>query len=321
LASTDLTNSAAAADADRSFPSGATDIIALIRKALPDLPASQRKIAELVLSDPDSILRTNIKDLADQVAVSAPTIVRFARSVGCEGVRDLKLKLAAALAIGTPHLHRSVRPGDGTSAVVENLIGSLIAAIAEWQKSIDPKVIEQVANALNQARRIDCFGTGATSHFLAQDMQARLFRLGLTANAFSDAHFQLVAASSMTSRDVLLAISYIGRMPSLIEAVRLGRERGATVIAMTRAGTPLADLAEFVLPLDVPDDITMRVGTEAYIAQFMLVEILTVVTGLRRDPAVIRHLGQIYHVLQTRSVDSDVSELASNWSTIFGRAK
>ena len=171
------------------------------------------------------------------------------------------------------------------------------------------------------ARRIDCFGTGATSHFLAQDMQARLFRLGLTANAFSDAHFQLVAASSMTSRDVLLAISYIGRMPSLIEAVRLGRERGATVIAMTRAGTPLADLAEFVLPHDVPDDITMRVGTEPYIAQFMLVEIVTVVTGLRRDPAVIRHLGQIYHVLQTRSVDSDVSELASNWSTIFGRPK
>ena len=46
--------------------------------------------------------------------------------------------------------------------------------------------------------------------------------------------------------------------------------------------------------------------------------------GLRKlvdIPAVIRHLGQIYHVLQTRSVDSDVSELASNWSTIFGRPK
>jgi DNA-binding MurR/RpiR family transcriptional regulator len=306
---------------DRQAGAVSTDIITAIRLASPTLPASQQRIARLVLDDPDSILRTNVEVLAEQVGVSAPTIIRFARSVGCEGVRDLKLKLAAALALGTPHLHRSVRPGDGTEAIVGNLIGSTIAAIAEWQKSIDPGVIEQVARAFNEARRIDCFGTGATSHFIAQDLQARLFRLGLTTNAFSDAHFQLVSASSMTSRDVLVAISYVGRMPTLLEAVKLGRERGATVVAMTRTGTPLAGLARWVLPLDVPDDATMRVGTDAYVAQFVLVEILTVVTGLRRDPAVIRKLGQIYRDLQTRSVDSDaVSGLAANnWQAIFGR--
>ena len=311
-----------APETDRQAGSASTDIITAIRLASPKLPPSQQRIAKLVLDDPESILRTNVEVLAEQVGVSAPTIMRFARSVGCEGVRDMKLKLAAALALGTPHLHRSVRPGDGTEAIVGNLIGSTIAAIAEWQKSIDPTVIEQAANAFNQAHRIDCFGTGATSHFIAQDLHARLFRLGLTANAFSDAHFQLVSASSMTSRDVLVAISYVGRMPTLLEAVKLGRERGATVIAMTRTGTPLAGLAHFVLPLDVPDDATMRVGTDAYVAQLILVEILTVVTGLRRDPAVIRKLGQIYRDLQTRSVDSDaVSDLATdNWQTIFGRS-
>ncbi|MGO4816400.1 SIS domain-containing protein, partial [Cupriavidus sp. 2MCAB6] len=137
--------------------------------------------------------------------------------------------------------------------------------LAEWQRRIDPLDLDRAAAAISKARRIDCLGTGATSHFLAQDLQARLFRLGLNANAFSDAHFQLVAAATLTSEDVLVAISFVGRMPALLRAVEVGKARGATIIALAQGGTPLAQLADVALPLDVPHDTAMLVGTDAYV--------------------------------------------------------
>src|SRR4051795_9522517 len=218
-------------------PSGAGDILRNIRELLPSLSASHQRIAAVILEDPERAVQNNIEDLSKRANVSAPTVVRFARAVDCEGLRDLKLKLAGALALGTSYLHRGVGAADTTGDVVRNVVSSITSVLSEWQRQIKPSEIERVADAFNRAGRIDCYGTGQTSHFLAQDMQARLFRLGLVANAYSDAHLQLVAAATLTERDVLVAISFVGRMPTLIEAVRLGKERGATIVALTPSHT------------------------------------------------------------------------------------
>ena len=92
----------------------------------------------------------------------------------------------------------------------------------------------------------------------------------------------------MTRNDVVLAISYVGRMPCLLEAVDVAREQGAMVVAITQPGTPLAEMADVVLPVVVPVDPSMRVGTEAYLAQMTYLEILMVGVGLRRGPPALQ---------------------------------
>ncbi|WP_460448427.1 MurR/RpiR family transcriptional regulator [Alsobacter sp. SYSU BS001988] len=284
---------------------GAPDILRAIRLGLDGMSEGQRRIGRMILENPGWAVQTNVEDLAVRAGVSAPTIVRFARAVGCDGLKDFKLKLAGALALGTPYLHRGVALGDSTGDVVRNVVGSLTSVLAEWQRRLDPAEVERAAQAIHRARRVDCYGAGATSNFLAQDLQARLFRLGLVTNAFSDAHFQLVGAATMRPGDVLFAISFVGRMPALLEAVQLGKARGATVVALTRTRTPLADLADVVLSTDVPRDATMRVGTEAYVVQLLIIEIVMVMVGLRRGPQVNARLKDIHDVLQTHGVDND----------------
>jgi RpiR family carbohydrate utilization transcriptional regulator len=297
---------------------GAGDILRSIREALPSLSASHQRIAEVILEDPERAVQNNIEDLSKRANVSAPTVVRFARAVDCEGLRDLKLKLAGALALGTSYLHRGVGAADTTGDVVRNVVSSITSVLSEWQRQIKPSEIERVADAFNRAGRIDCYGTGQTSHFLAQDMQARLFRLGLVSNAYSDAHLQLVAAATLTEKDVLVAISFVGRMPTLIEAVRLGKERGATIVALTRSHTPLERLGDIVLPVDVPSDATMRVGTDAYVVQLAMIEILMVATGLKRGPEAMKRLAVIHRALQTHGIDSDEpSVLHWGWSEML----
>lgn len=284
---------------------GPADLLRSIRAAMDGLSTGQRTIAEMILADPNWAVQAPVEELATRAAVSAPTIVRFARAVGCEGLKDFKRKLAGALALGTPYLHRSVQPGDGASDIVRNVVGSTLSVLAGWQQQIDAGAVERAAEAIHRARRIDCYGTGLTSGFLAEDMQARLFRLGAVTNAYSDAHLQLVAAASLAKGDVLFAISFVGAMPTLLESVKLGRERGACVIALTRGTAPLARLADIVLDTEVPQDAAMRVGTDAYVVQLMMIEIIMVIVGLKRGPETLGRLKEIHSLLQTRGVDSD----------------
>jgi RpiR family carbohydrate utilization transcriptional regulator len=141
--------------------------------------------------------------------------------------------------------------------------------------------------------------------FMASDAQARFARLGMSGGAYFDAHLQLISAATMTRRDVVLAISYVGRMRSLLQAVAVAREQGAMVVAITQPHTPLAALADVVLPVVVPVDRAMRVGTEAYLAQLTYLEILMVGVGLRRGPASFRKLKRVRQVLKERGSESE----------------
>lgn len=284
---------------------GPVDLLRSIGAGMVTFSPGQRAIATMILADPNWAVQAPVEELAARAEVSAPTIVRFARAVGCEGLKDFKLKLAGALALGTPYLHRSVQPGDGAPNIVRNVLGSTLSVLAGWQERIDAEALERAAEAIHRAGRTDCYGTGQTSNFLASDLQARLFRLGLITNAYGDAHLQLVAAASLSPRDVLFAVSHVGRMPTLLESVRLGKERGATIIALTRARAPLAAFADIVLDTDVPSDATMRVGTDAYIVQLLTIEMIMVIVGLKRGPETLGRLRDIHTVLQTRGVDSD----------------
>jgi RpiR family transcriptional regulator, carbohydrate utilization regulator len=285
------------------------DLLSTIRSLIPRLSKSHKRIAEMVLTDPHWAMQSSVADLAARSGVGKPTIVRFTRSVGCEGLRDFKLKLAAGLALGANYLHRVVRPSDNASEVVNNVVGSTLSAIADWHRGIRPEVLAKAADILNHSKRIDCYGTGQMSHFLALDMQARFFRLGMVSYAYSDAYLQLVAAATLTPDDAVVAITFTGRLPNQLEAVRLARAQGAKIIAITRDATPMALLADVVLPVDVPADATMPVGTDGCITQILMIELITVLVGRLRGPGCGRRLERIHRLMKTREQDIDASAI------------
>ena len=63
----------------------ATDrpILPEIESRLEQLRRSERKVAELVLRQPENVMRMRIVDLARAAEVSEPTVVRFCRAFGC----------------------------------------------------------------------------------------------------------------------------------------------------------------------------------------------------------------------------------------------
>ncbi|TMH10404.1 MAG: MurR/RpiR family transcriptional regulator [Betaproteobacteria bacterium] len=253
--------------------------------------------------------------LARRAKVSPPTIIRFCRALGFAGLREFKLHLAQSLAVGTSTLHRAVVPGDNMQTVTHKVLQGAASALANLEQHISPDDVERAVTRIAKARRVDCYAVGNTSMFMASDAQARFSRLGLHSNFYFDAHLQLVSAATMNRNDVALAISHIGRMPFLLETVDVAKEQGAMIIAITRPDTPLAKRADIVLPVVVPADPSMRVGTEAYLAQMAYIEILMVGTGLRRGPPALRQLKRVRQVLQERGVDSETHPVLERaWS-------
>ncbi|ODV10469.1 MAG: glucokinase, partial [Rubrivivax sp. SCN 70-15] len=61
-------------------------ILGQIRRALPNLSPAERRVADHVLAHPRSALGDPIATIARAADVSQPTVIRFCRSLGCEGL-------------------------------------------------------------------------------------------------------------------------------------------------------------------------------------------------------------------------------------------
>jgi RpiR family carbohydrate utilization transcriptional regulator len=106
-----------------------------IKACLPSLAPAEQRVGKLVLSDPRAFANLPIRELADRAHVSKPTVVRFCRSLGYDGLTDFKRKLAGSVSEGVPFIHRSVDTDDKVSDVVVKVIDNTVSA---FLKSVRP---------------------------------------------------------------------------------------------------------------------------------------------------------------------------------------
>jgi DNA-binding MurR/RpiR family transcriptional regulator len=265
---------------------------------------SRRLILDLMIEDPERVLEESFESLAERSASSVPTVMRTCRDLGFSGLRDFKLALAQELAVAGSPLHRHVQLNDTTEQVVSKISRSAALVVAGVQGQLEPASLDAAADAIARATRVDCYAVGATSGFVAADLQARLFRMGRVSNAYADYHLQLVSAATLGPGGVCMAISHVGGMPSLLEAVDVARAQGAKVVAITQPGTPLARRCDVLLGVRVPDDPVMHVGTDAYLAHFTVIEILTVLVAQRLGDSAITRLHEVREVLGRHGLDT-----------------
>ena len=274
-------------------------------------PAARRAVLEAVLADPDRVLEESFEQLAERTGTSVPTIMRTCRDLGFAGLREFKLALAQELALGGSALHRRVSIEDAADEVVSKIARSAAATVAGVRNQLDMAVLNGAVAAIASAPHIDIVGAGNTSWFMATDLQARLFRLGLSTTAWADYHLQQVAAGAQRPGGVVIAITHVGGMPSLLDSVDIARAQGAKIVAITRPGTPLAQRADWLLGLSVPDDAVMHVGIDAYLVHLTLIEILTVLVAQRVGKPAVKRLRGVREALQRHGVDIQTHPLQS----------
>ena len=255
-----------------------------IEASLPSLAPAEQRVGRLVLSDPRVFANLPISELALRSHVSKPTVVRFCRSVGYDGLSDFKLKLAGSVSEGVPFIHRSVDADDKTADVVVKVIDNTVAAFLKYRNDASSSAIQKATDALaattSAGKRIEFFGVG-NSGIVALDAQHKFFRLGVTSIAYSDGHMQVMSASLLRPGDCVVVISNSGRTRDLMDACDIARKNGATTIVITASGSPLASAGNIHLAADHPEGYDRYSPMVSRLLHLMIIDILATCLALR----------------------------------------
>ncbi|KIF80943.1 SIS domain-containing protein [Noviherbaspirillum autotrophicum] len=275
-----------------------------IRTQLDSLSKSEKKVAMVVLKNPDLAVSGNITALAKNAQVSEPTVVRFCRALGCDGWHEFKLKLAQGLALALPPADESMLQGDLASDLVNKICSRSINTLLDLRNSLKPAAIEHALELLARANKIEFYGQGS-SGIVAADAQHKFFRSGVPTVAYADPHIHSISASLLQKGDVVVAISQRGNSTALLRSVQLARKAGADVVALTPSGTPLADLATVLVPIDLSFNIDPYTPISARLAHLVVIDILAVGLALKRGPEFRKKMQNAQKALQKYDLQFD----------------
>jgi DNA-binding MurR/RpiR family transcriptional regulator len=251
-----------------------------------------------VLEDPSRASARTITELARAAGTSETTVIRFCKVLGLPGYPELRLRLAAESARESARdgdrgrtVGSDIGPDDSMAQIVEKVAFADAKAVEETARQLNVDTLEEVADALAKAGRIELFGVGASA-FVAMDFQGKLHRIGRHSYSFLDTHAALASAALLGKSDVAVGISHTGTTGDTIEVLTKARDRGATTVAITNfPRSPIASVADRVLTTAARETTFRSGATASRIAQLTVVDCLFV--GVAR-----RHYGETLSALE-----------------------
>lgn len=271
-----------------------------IRSAAELLRPAERSIADFVLSDPAGVIQMSISELGLQAGVGESTIVRFCRTIGYTGYQEFKLRLAQDLVEPSEYIRENISFDDTTAELADKIFQANQRAVEDTRRSIDPAKIEAAAKALTAARKTEIYGAGY-SFFTALDAKFKLLRLGLLVDAYGDGHLQAMGASALTKRDVAVGISHSGASRDVVDALKVAREAGAKVVAITNfSPSPITRAADVVLLTAAAETPLGGEVLTSRIAQLCVVDLLSVAVAVRLGESCLEYIEKASHAVRTK---------------------
>lgn len=237
---------------DQRGDNATIDIIAALANGQGLVSALERKLAADILADVSFATSASITEIAGRAGVSPPTVTRFCRRLGCASFSDFKVQLAKSAYVGLRYLHPET-PTSTTAEIAEDIVTKAQSALFELHRGLDLDAVAAAAAQLAGAPMIYAFGAGGNSSMIAAELQNRLFRLGCRIAVSTDHGMNLMLAAVAEPGSVVIGSSFSGRNTELVRCFQLLRERGIKTIALTQAASPVADSADIVVSITLPE--------------------------------------------------------------------
>ena len=265
-------------------------ILSQIGRVRVNLSPAEQRVADHVLAHPRSTVNDPIALIARAAEVSQPTVIRFCRSLGCEGLSDFKLRLASGLTGTMPITHAQVTGEDSMLELGVKVLGNTASAILQVRDHLNRESIDKAVQWITAAQRVEFYAVGHYS-VVADDAQFKFLRMGVSSVAYTAPRLQMMAANLLRPEVVAVVISSSGRVSELLDVVEMAHERGATVIAITASQSPLARKADLALIVDHVEDVATQVPMISRILHLLMIDILVVGVSLHRGVKSLPALG------------------------------
>ena len=147
-----------------------TSIELRTRAVYDSLSPAEKKVAAYFLGHVENVFHMPIAALAEAAGVSQVAWVRFSKTVGFYGLKDLKKQLFSELnAQSDPHQPQQETPYTDISGhstvgeMVDTVRNCSIQAIEDTLRLLDPQVVQDVAARIIRADSVKLFGVGASA--------------------------------------------------------------------------------------------------------------------------------------------------------------
>ena len=251
-----------------------TKLLRQIKNTLPELRKSERLVADFVLKDPKSVITMKTAEASTAMGISEPTLIRFCKALGFSGYQEFKINLSQQLAADDYFVMYEIDEDDSIHELCEKVFDTTISEILNVRSQIDQNILEEAIEALANARRVEFYAFGGSAP-VAMDAQHKFFRLKIPSSYISDPHIQFMSANSLGKKDVVVAISQSGTTSALLDSVRIVRKSGVKVIGIMPGRTPLADICDYPLTIDVGDNNRLSKPNTSRIAYTAVIDVMT----------------------------------------------
>ncbi len=252
------------------------------RRSLATLSPAEQRVAQHVLAHTRKTLTQPVAEIAETAGVSQPTVIRFCRSLGCEGLSDFKLRLASELRGTLPITHAQVTDQDSVQELSGKVLGNTASALLQVRERINNYNLSKAVSLLARAARIDCYALDEHS-VIAQDAQYKFLRMGIASSAYTQSHLIEAAASTSQAGTVALLISSHGMSTALEMAADALRERNCAVVVITASQSPLAKRATVAIEVDHNENNQTHVPMISRILHLLVIDILSVSIAIERS--------------------------------------
>jgi RpiR family transcriptional regulator, carbohydrate utilization regulator len=255
-----------------------TGTLIRLRGLYPSLKTALRKVADVILRQPEMAIYASVNEVAAVSAVSEATVMRFCRILGFKGFQDFKIALAREMVIPSPRFYEEVGGGgEDEVAIVRQVFQTNGVALQDTLEILEIEAMKEAAQLLLNARLVMVVGVGGSGTAVTYAGN-RFLLLGLKAYMCTDFYLMLMAASMLSREDVLLAISNLGTTREIVETVGIAREKEARVICITN--NSLSPLARMSNPALVTASREMTLPEEAVASLVCQISILDALFAL-----------------------------------------
>ncbi len=265
------------------------NIFTLIGNNYYHFTATEKKVADYVLSNRTGVQYMSISELADECGVAEATISRFCRRLSLRGYSAFKLALAKAVVTEQGDAQpegageAEITAQDSVTELGRKLCVLETAAITQGLELIRAEQITKAVDLLWNAKRVICIGQGG-SMIMAMEAAHLFSTVSTQFMAVQDSHIQSSTVALLAPGDVLLFFSYSGSTKNIVELMELAHSRGASIILITRfSRSPGAAKSDVVLQCGANEGPLQLGSVPARMAQLFLVDLLYH-EFIRRDP-------------------------------------
>ena len=251
----------------------------LIKNTVSSFSKAEIEIANYTLDNLEKIKFLNSSELAKNIGVSQSTIIKFIKKIGLNKYSDFKIRVTEELTLNKNnenknYIYSGISNSDDMKVISEKLLQNNQDAIASTLNNINITDLETAIDLISNSRKIILLGVGASS-LVCKDLAHKLNKIGKLVFHDLDSHIQLSYISTLTSQDLVIAISQTGLSNEVLVGVTEASRLDAKILSITGSSqNKLAKLADITFLSIANEDIFRSSAISSRMAQLSIIDLL-----------------------------------------------